>query len=443
MKHIDLSKYGSNQAMRKKYFCPSSISHPAKMDLPLCRWIIDKFCNKDKPEIILDPMCGIGSTLIMGMLMRPQSLFIGIELEDKFVKMTQDNINKVEKLAERDMFLKVGRATVIKGDARNLQGLLNKEVDKIISSPPYGEGLGHPHGTKVKSKLSLMAKEKGMNIGEYSKEKGKNIGDLPHGEISRIITSPPFGGQVQHKTNYLGRQTRMIAGSDYSDNPENIGNLKHGDIDKIISSPPFGPATSGRGIAKGGYKGKHGEMEDIGKRSYMPENVGETEGNLSNLPYVEKIISSPPYEGSISTRTDEIKRAERLSKMRERKGHYSVEQSKSYSVFGDFTYSSNDNNIGNTKGQNYLEAMLLVYKECWRVLRPKGLLILVVKDFIRDKKRIPLGEDTIKLCELAGFTYLHTYYRKIENPSFWRKLYEQKFPEVEKIENEDILVFKK
>jgi len=344
MKHIDLSKYGSNQAMRKKYFCPSSISHPAKMDLPLCRWIIDKFCNKDKPEIILDPMCGIGSTLIMGMLMRPQSLFIGIELEDKFVKMTQDNINKVEKLAERDMFLKVGRATVIKGDARNLQGLLNKEVDKIISSPP------------------------------------------------------------------------------------------------------FGPATSGRGIAKKGYKDKHGEMENIGGRSYMPENVGETEGNLSNLPYVEKIISSPPYADtpiSIQGGGKEGQKWNKAYKEYQKTGDWEKFQKEMSKQNIEKGYGADKDNIGNTKGQNYLEAMLLVYKECWKVLRPKGLMILTIKDFIRDKKRIPLGEDTIKLCELAGFTYLHTYYRKIENPSFWRKLYEQKFPEVEKIENEDILVFKK
>ena len=244
MKHIALSKYGSNQAMRKKYFCPSSISHPAKMDLPLCRWIIDKFCNKDKPEIILDPMCGIGSTLIMGMLMRPQSLFIGIELEDKFVKMTQDNIDKANKLAERDMFLKVGKAMVIKGDARSLQGLLQNNISKIISSPPYAEMI-----TRKPSKRDI------------------------DNEAMRI------GGNL---FNYN------------PDNPKNIGNLKHGDIDKIISSPPFGPATSGRGIAKKGYKEKHGEMENIGGRSYMPENVGEIEGNLSNLPYVEKIISSPP-----------------------------------------------------------------------------------------------------------------------------------------------------
>jgi len=77
------------------------------------------------------------------------------------------------------------------------------------------------------------------------------------------------------------------------------------------------------------------------------------------------------------------------------------------------------------------------------VLKPDGLMILITKDFIRNKKRIHLGEDTIRLCKMAGFEHLHTYHRKIENPSFWRVLYQQKHPEVEKIDCEDILCFRK
>lgn len=70
-------------------------------------------------------------------------------------------------------------------------------------------------------------------------------------------------------------------------------------------------------------------------------------------------------------------------------------------------------------------------------------MVLVTKDFIRNKKRIRLDKDTIKLCEMAGFKYIHTYHRKIENPSFWRILYQQKHPEVEQIDCEDILCFRK
>lgn len=542
-KYIKLPEV-SNQVVRKKYYTSESVRHPAKAYIPMMIYILKKFVKDG--DIVLDPMCGIGTTLIEGMRLFPNSFFVGVELEDKFVKMTQDNIKKVEGLAKEDMFLETGKSMVIKGDARNLQALLkdkvnkiissppysgvmdtkrhtdsgicgrdpkmvkmryadkiissppysetirgekegpgatakvkrwadlmeerdkllnrnwgkdrhtegrlkaietmisgygtNKEnignlkhgdIDKIVSSPPYGEGLGHAHGTKVKSKLSLLAREKGMNIGEYSKEKDGNIGDLPHGEISKIISSPPFGGQVQHKTNYLGKQKKE-SGFEYSDNPENIGNLPQGEISKIITSPPFGPALSGRELKNKGHRGKHGEMKEVAERSYMPENAGEDKNNIDRLPYTDKIISSPPYEhqvhesigGIVGREKDKASPGSQLG------------MSNGYSL-------KNPSNIGNTKGQTYLEAMLLVYKECWKILRFKGLLILITKDFIRDKKRIPLGQDTIKLCELAGFTHLHTYYRKIEHPSFWRILYKKKHPEVEDIDSEDILIFEK
>lgn len=51
------------------------------------------------------------------------------------------------------------------------------------------------------------------------------------------------------------------------------------------------------------------------------------------------------------------------------------------------------------------------------------------------------NEDTIKLCEQAGFTYLERHYRKLTAQSFWRTIYHQKHPEVEQINHEDILVF--
>ena len=187
-------------------------------------------------------------------------------------------------------------------------------------------------------------------------------------------------------------------------------------------------------------------MENIGGRSYMPENVGETEGNLSNLPYVEKIISSPPYADtpiSIQGGGKEGQKWNKAYKEYQKTGDWEKFQKEMSKQNIEKGYGADKDNIGNTKGQNYLEAMLLVYKECWKVLRPKGLMILTIKDFIRDKKRIPLGEDTIKLCELANFRHLHTYHRKIENPSFWRILQVKKYGETYRIENEDILVFQK
>lgn len=87
--------------------------------------------------------------------------------------------------------------------------------------------------------------------------------------------------------------------------------------------------------------------------------------------------------------------------------------------------------------------MFLVYRQCWKVLKPEGLLILVVKNFIRNKQIVRLDLDTIKLCEQAGFSFVERHYRKLTQMSFWRTIYHQKYPEVEKLDKEDILIFKK
>jgi len=106
-------------------------------------------------------------------------------------------------------------------------------------------------------------------------------------------------------------------------------------------------------------------------------------------------------------------------------------------------YSPNVDNIGNLKSDSYLSAMLQVYQQCYKVLKPDGLMILVTKDFIRNKQRVLLSIDTLKLCERAGFVFEDWHERVLTQQSFWRTIYYQKHPEVERIDTEDILVFRK
>ena len=75
----------------------------------------------------------------------------------------------------------------------------------------------------------------------------------------------------------------------------------------------------------------------------------------------------------------------------------------------------------------------------WQDYEPK--LILVTKNFIRDQKEIRLDLDTIKLCEQVGFKLIERHYRKLSSQSFWRIIYKKKYPDVETIDCEDILVF--
>lgn len=93
------------------------------------------------------------------------------------------------------------------------------------------------------------------------------------------------------------------------------------------------------------------------------------------------------------------------------------------------------------KYATYLEAMLQIYHECFKVLKPNGYMILITKNFIRNKHVVRLDLDTIKLCEKAGFILEDRWYRKMQSYSFWVTLYYKKYGL--RVEYEDILVFRK
>jgi hypothetical protein len=47
------------------------------------------------------------------------------------------------------------------------------------------------------------------------------------------------------------------------------------------------------------------------------------------------------------------------------------------------------------------------------------VMVVVVKDIQRNWKTIPLGVDTIKLCQMAGFEVHDILINKLYFPSFW------------------------
>lgn len=180
-----------------------------------------------------------------------------------------------------------------------------------------------------------------------------------------------------------------------------------GICDSIISSPPYGNRLSDTEV----------DDNDPQRMSYR-QALGK----------VDKIITSPPYE--------------------EGGGHgrgkaLNIIKEKAIYTKGAGMYSDSKENIGEMRGETYLSAMLQVYQECHKVLKPKGLLILVTKNFIRNKQEVRLDEDTIKLCEKAGFTFIERHYRKLTSQSFWRVIYRQKYPDAPVLDKEDILVFSK
>lgn len=381
-------EFSSDTAHRKQWFRGCSFSHPAKMHLSLQFYLIEHYTKPG--DTILDCMSGSGTLLVACALGRN---VICVELEKKFVDMQKANWQKIKALGPI-LGYKMGEAVILQGDARNLESLL---ADSCIFSPPYGDPIGITGGTTqtFKDKYGYTGDK---NIG-YSENKN-NIGNLPYGEISAVISSPPYAEAHDKKIGGVTDKNRpdLIPYSwTKSGNPNNISNLPY-KPDVICTSLPYENITGkGKEIGSKGQAVGPFDYTSLDPSVERLRNHGRTDPK-----------SGGPYGRSLA-----------------------------------HPYSPADENIGNLKSENYLQAMSQVYQNCFKVLRDGGLLILVVKNFIRNKKIIHLDTDTIKLCESAGFALKERLKRKLTQQSFWRIIYYRKYPDAPKIEFEDILIFQK
>ncbi len=197
--------------------------------------------------------------------------------------------------------------------------------------------------------------------------------------------------------------------------------------DCIVSSPPFQEAQTGGGIAQKGYQNeaqRKGVFDLVGKRSYMPENQGQTPGQLGAMKpgKVDMVVSSPPYAESLSSEKDGIDwskthREDGSIGDRTKEGAYKKRGSgydplkygqssgnlgnlKSGDVdcvissppFEDFNskqggqqrgdgshlsekgdkYAISQENLGNDKGDTFWQAAKTIVEQCHQILKPGG-----------------------------------------------------------------------
>lgn len=213
-------------------------------------------------------------------------------------------------------------------------------------------------------------------------------------------------------------------------------------VDGIVTSPPY------EGSIIDGNENFEGLRKIRGDKSSQKDKFRAIQFGKKTTGYgsIDKVITSPPYEMAV-TGKDGIDWSKGTRGKAE--GNKPRDRSKEpafdhLSIGGaGFNYSDSKTNIGNLKGQTYLDQMLLVYQQCHAVLKSGGLCILVTKNFIRDRKEIRLDLDTIKLCEIAGFTFQERWYRKLTSQSFWRTIYSQKYPDAPILDKEDVLIFRR
>lgn len=323
------------------YYTEESISHPAKMHVKLTQWIIKKFT--DPGDTIIDPMAGIGTTLLEAATLGRDA--VGIEYEKRFIEMCIENAGMFTNCPTLNG---KGDIKILHRDARDLVGLLSKQakgLNIIITSPPYGE-IRMDSGPCREGYECIRPYSEEDKITWRTQRDPDNLGNLPHGNITTVIMSPPFSksprsgnkdpekfkkiAEAKHKRDFSKSQNALLP-MHYSDDPKNIGNLNY-------ANPR--------------------ETKGIPKKSYLGE-------------------------------------------------------------------------------------MKKIYLQCFRVIGPRGKAILVTKNFIKNKKVIRLDYDTILLMESCGFKLIDRYFRKITKPSHWVRNYWNKYPDVDRVDHEDILVFSK
>ncbi|MBF6215778.1 site-specific DNA-methyltransferase [Nocardia puris] len=160
-------------SQRTNRYHPDSVKHPAKMLPAIAAHAIEAYTQPG--DLVLDPMCGIGTTLVEALHRGRRA--VGIEYETRWADLARTNT---------DLAHAAGinlDAAVYQGDARKVPTLLpddlRGQIDLVITSPPYGDST-HGH-VRVKP---------GEGVRKYDHRYGAVLdrGNLANVGIGRLLT---------------------------------------------------------------------------------------------------------------------------------------------------------------------------------------------------------------------------------------------------------------
>ncbi|MEV6256924.1 DNA methyltransferase [Nocardia sp. NPDC051911] len=135
-------------AQRRGHYHPDSTAHPAKMFPAIVQHAVATYTRPG--DLVLDPMCGIGTTLVESLHLGRRA--VGVEYESRWAELARNNI-ELAREAGIDL-----DANVYHGDARKLPELipaqLRGQASLVITSPPYGDSLhGHVRANRTQPVL--------------------------------------------------------------------------------------------------------------------------------------------------------------------------------------------------------------------------------------------------------------------------------------------------
>jgi SAM-dependent methyltransferase len=124
-----------SRTQRGDRYVPASTAHPGKMMPAIATKAITDYTAPG--DLVLDPMCGIGTTLVEAVHLGRDA--VGVEYEAPWAQLARRNLQHARGQGA------TGTGTVRCGDARQLDAVLDPSligrVALVLTSPPYGASL--------------------------------------------------------------------------------------------------------------------------------------------------------------------------------------------------------------------------------------------------------------------------------------------------------------
>ncbi|MET9294311.1 DNA methyltransferase [Streptomyces sp. NPDC003077] len=169
-----LTAQTSAPAQRADRYVEGSAAHPAKMLPAIAAQAITRYTAPG--DLVLDPMCGIGTTLVEAV--RTGRHALGVEYESRWAQLAARNLFHATQRGA------TGSGEVYCGDARHLPDLVPERhhgrIALVVTSPPYGNSL---HG-QVRS--SRETGQRGVVKRDY--RYGSDPANLAHTGTDDLLT---------------------------------------------------------------------------------------------------------------------------------------------------------------------------------------------------------------------------------------------------------------
>ncbi|MGW2157513.1 TRM11 family SAM-dependent methyltransferase [Nonomuraea sp. NPDC001699] len=131
-----------SRVQRRGRYLPESMGHPGKMLPSIAARVIGTYTRPG--ELVVDPMCGIGTTLVEATHLGRHAA--GVEYEERWARLAVANLADARKQGAE------GAGRVVAGDSRNIARLLPDLAERaalVLTSPPYGAAThGHIRSTR-------------------------------------------------------------------------------------------------------------------------------------------------------------------------------------------------------------------------------------------------------------------------------------------------------